>query len=432
MLYIFKFPDIGEGVTEGKILEWFVKKGQEIGEGDPVVKMETDKVVADIPSPRGGVIKNTFGKIGQVINVGDALVEIEIEGEADAVGVTKEVPVEEPGFGVVGTIEDAATDAFLPSTGEGLEPTPEQEETQVTRKALATPVARKMARDLGIDINTVRGSGPAGRVMKADIKRAHEEMQSGVKVGVKPAITAKTPQTCDLDTPRVEIKDLSQIRKTIAARMVESKFTAPHATSFEEVEVSRLVEVRNENKNLFADQGIKLTYMPLIMKAVVHALKRHPVLNCRLDMNEGKVIYNNYYNIGFATDTPDGLIVPVINDVDQKGILDIALELKDMSERARERKMKLDELRGSTFSITNYGSIAGIFAAPIINYPNVAILGIGRIQEKPVVKDGQIVPGHVLPLSLAVDHRIVDGGDAARFIKDLMTILADPVKMLFL
>lgn len=426
MLYIFKFPDIGEGVTEGKVLEWFVKKGQEIKEGDSVVKMETDKVVADIPSPRSGVVKNTFGKVGEVINVGDALLEIEIEGEAGAEEESKEVAVEEKGFGVIGTIEDASSDAFLPSTGEGMEEDTTPDKKPEGRKSLATPVARKMAKDLGIDIKSVNGTGSAGRVMKADIQRAFDEKQQGPQSKpIARPVSAGPPE-------RTVIESLSQIRKTIAARMVESKFTAPHATSFEEVEISRLVEIRNDQKDHFADQGIKLTYMPFIIKAVVAALKNHPSLNCRLDMQNNRVIYNNYYNIGFATDTPDGLIVPVIKDADQKGIIEIAIELKEKSERARDRKLILDELRDSTFSVTNYGSIAGIFAAPIINYPDVAILGIGRILRKPVVRDDEIVPGNVLPLSLAVDHRIVDGGDAARFMRDLMSYLADPVAMLFL
>jgi pyruvate dehydrogenase E2 component (dihydrolipoamide acetyltransferase) len=214
--------------------------------------------------------------------------------------------------------------------------------------------------------------------------------------------------------------------------MAESQFTIPHATSFDEVEISRLIEIRNETKDMLAEQGIRLTYMPFFAKAVVHALKKHPKLNCRLDMQQNRVIYNKFYNIGFATDTPDGLVVPVIRDADKKGIGELAIELADKSERARERRLTLEELRDSTFSITNYGSISGIHGVPIINYPNVAILGVGQIQRKPVVKGDQIIPGNVLPLSLAIDHRIVDGADAARFMRDLKSLLADPVAMLLL
>jgi len=427
MLYIFKFPDIGEGITEGKILEWHVKKGQEIKEGDSVVKVETDKVVADIPSPRTGVVMNTFGKVGEIINVGNALIEVEIEGE-EPVEEEKKVKVEEGGFGVVGEIEDATTDAFLPATGEGMEAPPSAEAPAETgRKVLATPVARKMAKDLGVDIGSIKGTGPAGRVMKADIQRAFDEKQQGPRAGVKPVTATTVPVPAE---GRTEVEELSQIRKTIAKRMVESRFTAPHTTSFEEVEISRLIDIRNEKKEQLAEQGIKLTYMPFIIKAVVLALKKHKKLNCRLDMQNNRVIYNKYYNIGFAVDTPDGLTVPVIKDADKKSIIELAQELVDKSERARDRKLALDELKDSTFSITNYGSIAGIHGVPIINYPDVAILGIGRILKKPIVKDDQIVPGNVLPLSLSVDHRIVDGADAARFFRDVMTMLADPVAML--
>ncbi len=441
MLYVFKFPDIGEGIHEGKILKWHVKKGQEVMEGDPVVNVETDKVVTDIPIPKDGVIKNTYGKEGEVINVGDALVEMEVEGEAAeeekeastqeevAKAETKEKPIEEKGFGVVGVIEDADTDAFLPATEEGREAATEAAaQAAPKKKALATPVARKMAKDLGIDINTVRGTGPAGRVMKEDIKKAFDEKQAGPKVGKKPG-KIEVPSKAE-DT--VEVEELTQIRKTIINRMVQSKFTAPHATAFEEVEVSKLVELRKEKKEELAEQGIKLSYMPFIIKAVSLALKRHKSLNCKLDMENNRVIYQKFYNVGFATDTPDGLMVPVIKNVDRKSIIEIAESLMDLSERARERKIQLDELKGGTFSITNYGSIAGTYGVPVINYPEVAILGVGRIVQRPVVKDGEIVPGNVLPLSMSFDHRIVDGADAARFIKDLMAMLADPLTMLMM
>jgi len=435
MLYIFKFPDIGEGVTEGKILEWFVKKGQKISEGDPVVKMETDKVVADIPSPRSGVIKNIFGKVGDTINVDDALVEIEIAGDeaGDEMEIKKkEVPVEEQGYGVIGHIEDATTDAFLPATGEGLENNADKVAATVKTKIMATPVARKMAKDLGLDINEITGTGPAGRVMKIDIQRAFSQKQGADSLSVKP-IADRSISTQAVSIPSGgKTEELSQIRKTIAARMVESKFTAPHATSFEEVEISRLVEIREEIKERFSGDGIRITYMPFILKATALALKNHPKLNCHLDMKNNRVIYNDKYNIGIAIDTPDGLIVPVINNADTKSIVELAAELKDKSNRARQRKLTLDELRGNTFSVTNYGSIAGIYGAPIINYPDVAILGVGRIHKKPIVKNDQIVPGNILPLSLAVDHRIVDGADAARFLRELMEYLAEPVSMLLL
>ena len=431
MLYIFKFPDIGEGIHEGKILKWHVKKGQQVTEGDAVVNVETDKVVTDIPIPKDGVIKNLYGKEGEIINVGDALVEMEVEGEAAADADTKEIAVEEKGFGVVGIIEEAASDAFLPATGEGMEVKAETAETAAPgKKALATPVARKIAKDLNIDINSVRGTGPAGRVMKADIQRAFDEKQSGAKPGYRPATTTAIKVE---EGAQVEFEELTQIRKTIMNRMVESKQTAPHATAFEEVEVSKLVAMRKDKKAALAEQGVKLSYMPFIVKAVALALKRHKALNSKLDLPNNRIIYQNYYNLGFATDTPDGLMVPVIKNADHMNIIEIAQAITDLSERARERKITLDELRGGTFSITNYGSIAGTYGVPVINYPEVAILGIGRIVKRPVVNDaGEIVVGHILPLSMSFDHRVVDGANAAYFIKDVMAMLGDPLNMLLM
>jgi pyruvate dehydrogenase E2 component (dihydrolipoamide acetyltransferase) len=454
MLYVFKFPDIGEGITEGKILEWYVKKGQTVSEGDSVVKVETDKVVTDIPIPRDGVIKNLYGKEGEVINVEDALVEMEVEGEVaeeDRPGAveketdgkeasaeevahadTEKKPVEEKGYGVVGMIEDATGDAFLPSTGEGLEDKKAAEDAGKPRKkALATPVARKMAKDLGIDINEVKGTGPAGRVMKEDIQKAFDEKQSGPAVPRKGK--AEEIKVAPGQEDLIETEELTQIRKTIINRMVQSKQTAPHATAFEEVEVSKLVALKKEKKAELAEKGVKLSYMPFIIKAVTLALKRHKTLNSKLDMANNRAIYQKFYNIGFATDTPDGLMVPVIRNTDRKSIIEIAEDLNDLAERARDRKLSLDELKGGTFSITNYGSIAGTYGVPVINYPEVAILGIGRIMKRPVVDaNDQIVPGHILPLSMSFDHRIVDGAHAANFIRDLMAMLSDPLTMLMM
>ena len=288
-----------------------------------------------------------------------------------------------------------------------------------------------MAKDLGIDISEVKGTGPAGRVMKEDIQKAFDEKQSGPAVPRKGK--AEEIKVAPGQEDLIETEELTQIRKTIINRMVQSKQTAPHATAFEEVEVSKLVALKKEKKAELAEKGVKLSYMPFIIKAVTLALKRHKTLNSKLDMANNRAIYQKFYNIGFATDTPDGLMVPVIRNTDRKSIIEIAEDLNDLAERARERKLSLDELKGGTFSITNYGSIAGTYGVPVINYPEVAILGIGRIMKRPVVDDNdQIVPGHILPLSMSFDHRIVDGAHAANFIRDLMAMLSDPLTMLMM
>ncbi len=432
MAFIFKFPDLGEGLSEGKLLEWYVTEGQTINENDPLAKVETDKVVADIPSPRGGKILRLHGKVDQVINVGDTFVEIDDgsgdTNQADEASAAESTEVVEPGFGVVGNIEVATGNDVMPAGKEG-----RNSAVNSSKKVKATPVARKLARDLRVDINQAQGTGPGGRVTKDDVQRL---AASATRIEA-PAASAsqQSAQQMPVYSPRpvqqggIEEQPLSQLRKTIAARMLAAKTTIPHATTFEEVEISRLVQLRNDQRERYAQMGIRLSYMPFIAKAIATALRRHPVLNCRLDLDGGKVVYHNYVNLGVAVDTPDGLIVPVIRGADQLSIRELALAIQDLAARARERRITLDELRGGTFSITNYGAIAGIYGAPIINAPESAILGVGRILDQAVVKDGEVVAGKVLPLSLAIDHRIIDGGDASRFLREVMQLLADPMSM---
>ncbi|MCA9783693.1 MAG: 2-oxo acid dehydrogenase subunit E2 [Calditrichaeota bacterium] len=436
MPYIFHFPDIGEGIAEGKILEWYVKVGQTVKEGDLVVKVETDKVVADIPIPRNGTVLKLIGEVDQVINVEDELVVLQLEGESAApvaeqpaaapAPAAKESAGEES-FGVVGTIEVDNTGDVMPAGTEGRAATGSPEPTRVR----ATPAARVLARELGVTLPGLAGSGPDGRILKTDIQRAADSPSGRTVPAAAPVAAASPGALRAADSgPAVTEHPLSQIRKTIAARMSQSKFTAPHATTFEEVEISRLVALRAEQKEGLAAEGIKLSYMPFIFRATALALMANPTLNARLDLAGNRVIHHHFVNLGLAVDTADGLVVPVIRNAHQLSIRELALQIDSFAQRSRERKLTLDELRDGTFTVTNYGAIAGIHGCPIINYPEVAILGIGRILDTPVVRDGACVPGKVLPLSLSVDHRIVDGGDAARFLRDLMALLANPVSML--
>jgi len=430
MKYMFKFPDIGEGLEEGKIIEWYVDKGQSVSSGDPLVKMETDKVVTDIPSPKSGVISQRFGAVGETVHVGNALVEIDIEGVngVAAVEAAAEVPappsakvVEEKGFGVVGTIEVAGDGAYLPSSGEGLQTQAPVSHSDRARKVLATPVARAMAKDLGVDINLLSGSGPAGRVTKKDVEKAAHQSNP-------PA-----PSQATLAIPTgsgVRYEPLSMIRKTIAKNMTRSKQNAVHMSVMDEVEASELVAARQRLKPRFEALGLKLSYLPFIIKAVSLALREHHILNAELDLENERIIHKDHINIGIAVDTDDGLVVPVIRDADQLSIQELAARINDFSVRAPKRQLSLDELKGGTFSITSYGSIGGYFAVPVINYPQAAIFGIGRLTQKPVIKDGQIAIGNVLPISMSVDHRIVDGGEVARFLNLVLEYLKDPLLML--
>jgi pyruvate dehydrogenase E2 component (dihydrolipoamide acetyltransferase) len=433
MRYIFKFPDIGEGLDEGIVAEWYVEKGASVEMGQPLVKMETDKVVTDIPSPKTGIIAAIYGRVGETIHVGSPLVEFDLPGinGADAIAEAKKPvfeTVKEEGAGVVGTLEIADNSAYLPASSEAELSIHPQESAKPPHRALATPVARAMAKDLGVNIDQVTGTGPAGRVTKADIEK-HISPDSRVRHHEEQPLTGgqHTLRSADLS---VEIKPLTQIRKVIARNMIQSKHNAAHMTVFDEVEVSELVRIRYKYKQQFEQEGIKLSYLPFILKATALALKAHPVLNAELDLENSRIIYKKYYHLGIAADNEDGLVVPVIRDVDRLTIKDIAIALNQISEKARKRALKLEDLKDGTFTLTNFGSIGGQFAVPVINYPQVGILGIGRILEKPVVKNGQVVPGTMLPLSLSVDHRIVDGGEVARFLNRVMEYLSDPVSII--
>lgn len=428
MRYIFNFPDIGEGLDEGTIAEWYVQKGQKIESGQPLVNMETDKVVTDIPSPKSGTIVAIYGKVGETIHVGSPLVEIEIEG-IDGTAAQEEAlktePIEEGGAGVVGTMEVAGNNAYLPSSNEGLEtkPAADIKDGRPEKKSLATPVARAMARDLGVDINKVTGTGPGGRVTTQDIEKFISKSRTAVQAPQPSAPTADTG-------PRLEYEPLSQIRKTIAKNMIQSKHNAAHMTVFDEVEVAELIRVREKFKPVLAKENIKLSYLPFVLKAVAMALKYHKTLNSQMDIDNNRMIYKRYYNLGIAVDTEDGLVVPVIRDVDKLTVREIAARLNEISEKARNRKLTLDDMKDGTFTITNYGSIGGQFAVPVINYPQAAILGVGRMVQKPWIRNDEMVKGNVIPLSLSVDHRIVDGGEVARFLNRVMGYLEDPVSLI--
>ncbi len=447
MPYTFNFPDIGEGLTEGKLLDWYVEVGQTLEEGDLVAKVETDKVIADIPTPRAGTILRLHGSIDETIYVGNPLVELAEAGESSdaaddsATNSPVAVPIAaaaesdqsasvtdsahessidppaeklsaESGPGVVGNIEVATGREVMPASGEGFPGYEAPRPGSAPARPLASPLARALAKEENVSLESLSGTGASGRILKEDV-------ENHLKRGVQPASALRDEATTE---------PLSSLRKTIARRMVESKFSAPHATTFEEVDVSALAHWRSKQKA----RGItpSISYLAFIAKAICTSLLRHPKLNCLLDMEASTVTFQPFVHLGIAVDTPDGLIVPVIRDAHLKSVRELAEAIKDLAERARNRQITLDELRGGTFTITNYGSICGIHAAPIINTPEAAIMGVGRILQKPLVKEGEVEVATVLPLSLAVDHRIVDGGDAARFLKDTMDSLEDPLRMI--
>lgn len=425
MRFVFNFPDLGEGLEEGTILEWFISEGDNVKVGDSLVQMETDKVVADIPSPKSGTIVALHGNVGDVIRVGAPLVEILTEGtgessekivEDEAVD-RQEIVEAEDGAAVVGTMELAGEGSLLAASEEGH--SEKMHSDNATRKVLATPVARAMAKEMGIDINDVPGSGPSGRVKKEDILSFNSS-------------SAEVPDSGNVPAGEGDVtyKPLSQIRKAIAKNMLHSKHNAAHMSVFEEVEISVLKEVVAKYKPKFAAKDVKLTYLAFVVKAVAQALKQYPQLNSQIDVENNRMIFRNRYHIGIAVDAPDGLVVPVIRDADRLSIFEIAKAIGLLAQKARERKLSLEDMKEGSFTITSFGSIGGIFATPVINYPQAGILGIGRILKTPIVKDDEIVIGNIMPVSLSVDHRIVDGGETTRFVKSVMEYLSDPIALL--
>lgn len=433
---IFRFPDIGEGLEEGTIHEIYVKEGQAVKAGDLLVSMETDKVTADIPSPRTGIVLKIFGKPGDVIHVGEALAEIKVEGEEDVLSAAEmasghlleeDEGIEDEVAGVVGTLESAGAEGVLPASEEKtaarhapLPASAEQEYFPSGRKVFATPHVRSIAREMGIDIRKINGTGPGGRITREDLEK--------VAVSSSPAEKTWMAQLWDADD--VSYEPLTQLRKTIARNMLNSKHNAAHVTVIEEVEISELIAIREKYKAKYAERNAKLTYLPFIVKATVLALKQHRIMNAQMDLENNRMIYKNQYNIGIAMDTPEGLVVPVIRNADKLSLFEIAQQISNFAAKARERKLTLDDMKGGTFTISNFGSISGIFGTPVINYPQVGILGVGRIVEQPVVKNHKVEVGNVLGLSLSVDHRVVDGGDTARFLKQITDHLADPISLM--
>ncbi|MGI6768532.1 MAG: dihydrolipoamide acetyltransferase family protein [Bacilli bacterium] len=416
-MYNFKFADIGEGIHEGQILKWLKNEGDAVEEGETLVIVETDKVNAEIPSPVSGTLIKHGAKVGETILVGNTLAVID-----DGSGGEAETSVDEKPAKVDRTDEEkASVIGEIEVSDEVIETSQEVRTETETARTLATPVARMLARDLGIDIDTVQGSGEHGRVLKEDLLKLKSESSVLVPKAVAPVLSISG------DVTRVPI---SKTRKAIVNAMTISKANIPHTVLMDEVNISALVEFRKNTKELAEKKGIKLTYMAFIMKATLLAIKEYPIFNSSYDEAAEEIVYKNFINLGIAVDTPEGLIVPNIKNAAQMSIFELATELKALAEAATNRTLKLDQIQNGTFTITNYGALDSLFGTPIIKHPEVAILGIGKIHKKPVVIDDEIKIADVLPLSIAVDHRIIDGADAGRFLIRVKEYLQNPTLLL--
>jgi pyruvate dehydrogenase E2 component (dihydrolipoamide acetyltransferase) len=419
----FKLPDLGEGLTEGEIVKWLVKVGDSLEEGQSFVQLETDKAVVDIPSPRKGIVLKLGAAEGQTVQVGQVLIVIGEPGEKpEAPPRPKKKPEKEearprPSVGVVGELEEAPEEVE-----EKAPPRPAAPPAMARAEILAVPMVRKLAADMKIDLRTVRGSGPQGRITKDDVLKAAKEK----KVPEKEAPPKEVKELRKDAYGSVERIPLRGMRKTIAQSMAKSKSTIPHAAGIDEADVTQLLTLRAKAKERAAQRKIHLTILPFVIKAVAAALEEHPYLNASLDDGSGEILLKKYYNLGVAVDTKDGLIVPVVKNVKGKNVFQLATELTELSDKARARTIDLADLKGGTFTITNFGAMGGLYGFPIIHHPEVGILGMGKIFEKPVVKEGKVEIRKVLPLSLSFDHRVVDGAEAVRFMNTVIQFLEDP------
>ncbi|WP_267161193.1 dihydrolipoamide acetyltransferase family protein [Halovenus salina] len=503
MAFEFELPDVGEGIAEGEIVAWHVSTGDTVEEDQVMADVETDKAVVDLPAPVTGTVLDLHAEEGEMVPVGDVVATIDVDGEG---GDPEPADTED-----AGTAEDADTadtddttaaaddsDAVEASTGDG--------------RVFAPPNVRRLAREEGVDITTVEGTGPSGRITEDDVRAAAAEDEEPTETETTAAVTPRddgeetatattaTTETADRDqtlatpatrkiaeeegvdlnkvpteksrdgqafveeadirafleaeeaaesaatgttatsagvetatpTPQQEVttEPYRGVRRTIGQQMEESKYTAPHVTHHDTADVSELVETRKDLKPRAEERDIKMTYMPFVIKAIIAALKEYPVLNTELDEEAEEIRYKHYYNIGIAVATDAGLMVPVVKDADNKGMLQLSSEVNELASKARNRKVSPDELQGSTFSITNFGAFGGEYATPIINYPETAILGLGEIKQRPVVEDGEVVAKPTLPLSLTIDHRVIDGAEAAQFCNTVMEYLENPTLLL--
>ncbi|MHB8078218.1 MAG: dihydrolipoamide acetyltransferase family protein [Candidatus Krumholzibacteriia bacterium] len=445
-MFEFKLPDLGEGIHEGEILKWHVAAGGEVKEDAPLVEVETDKAAVTIPSPRGGRIVALTGAVGDTVHVGQVITVIDDGVGAGATaapapaGAAPAAPAAPGGRAAEKRAAPAPAKATPPAAPAG-------------RPAPAAPATRRLARELGVDIDTVPATGPGGRVTPEDVQRFAAAAAAAPGVPVDAPAPAAAPAAVEaraeaqfaahaaatiplLDIEplpdfaqwgAVEIEPLRSIRRRVARKMVTSMILVPHVAHMDEADVTLLEEFRQREKSRRAGQpGGRLTLLSFVVKAVTAGLRATPSFNASLDPFREEIIYKKYYNIGFAADTGKGLVVPVIKETDRKSIMQIAESIGTLAQKARDGKLAVDDLRGGTFTITNIGPLGGTALIPAINYPEVAILGMGRVQEKPVVRDGQIVIRRMLPLTLAFDHRIADGADAARFVTEMVRQLSDP------
>ena len=426
--FVFKLPDIGEGVVEGEVVQWHVSVGDSVSEDDPIVDVMTDKATVTIPSPVSGVISSLSGDVGDMIAVGSSLMEIDSEGEGGAPAVedtgepesvsdpdTPKIPEPDPSPAVPKPAPAPEAPEPAPAP-EAPEPAPSQIQTPIGR-VLASPAVRKRARENDVDLSKVRGSGPAGRVRHADLDAF---------IAAGGAVSGAPPMAYSLKRTEVTPVKVVGLRRKISEQMSLSKSRIPHFSYFEEVDITELENLRQILNSTRGESQPKLTYLPFIMLSLAKIMPDHPECNAHFDDEAGVVNRNAAVNLGIATQTDRGLYVPVVKHVESMDIWKTASEMLRVSGSARDGSASLDELTGSTFTITSLGREGGLGATPIINHPEVAILGVHKAREMPVARNGAVVIRRIMNLSSAFDHRVVDGADGASLIQHLKRMLENP------
>lgn len=416
-----KLPKLGEGADSGVVVNIFVKEGDTIASGQAIIELENEKAVASIPSTAAGKVEKIFVKNGDRISVGQRLIAVAGEGQAAPAPAAAAKPAAK-------RPSSSAAPAPEPEDDED-EAAPEGEDEIVNPDPVAAPSVRKMARELEIDLRKIRGSESGGRIVAADLRNyIHRLITAAAKAGKgRPGAPAKAPaeQINFAQWGPVVKRPLTPLREVIARRMLESWNSVARVTQFDEADCTTLNELRKKFGQAYEAKGAKLTLTPLILKAVAATLKKHSIFNASLDEVANEIIVKEYIHLGIAVDTDQGLMVPVIRDVDKKSILDLARELEQLAAKARDRKISVEEMKGGTFTISNQGAIGGGHFTPIVNKPEVAILGLGRGAMKAVVRGDKIEARMMTPLALSYDHRVIDGGAAARFMVDLVSALQD-------
>ncbi len=440
----FKLPDIGEGVTEGEIVEWFVGAGDTVGEDDPMVEVMTDKATVTIGAPCDARVERVCFEVGAVARVGQVILTLESDAASNVEAAQRS---SRPPATAVGDIQDRVPGAALFGSGSGpatesgngnspggatrrssarpaaaaqrravrTSPGAIAEIAYFQAKPLATPATRRLAKDMGVDLRRVQPSGEGGRVTRDDVRGS-----------LRAEMAEDRPHA-----PLEERQPIVGMRRKIAERMHHSKATAAHFTFVEECNASRLVDLRQQLAPEAERRGVRLTFLPFIIKAVTDALRRHPVLNSAVDEQTNELVYKKYYNIGVATATESGLMVPVLQNADRLRLFELAKRIERLSRSARDGTLAPEDLRNSTFTVTSLGKQGGLLATPILNHPEVGILGVHRIKERPIVRDGEIVIGQVMLLSLSLDHRIVDGHVGAAFAYDVIETLENPERLFY-